>query len=133
MYQGKYSVQRKKPRHKWNLRRLRVPLILVALLLLTLLVAGILHRQENSKIEGCWRYEQQNAEFRFDGRGKGSFRQPDLELTFSYRVRGNSLQIDYDRPDAATGSYTYYLNGTRLRLIAGEGTNGGTFYLTRVA
>lgn len=132
MYRGKYTAQKKKPELKLNIRQLRVPLVLVALLLLTLLGAGLLHRQENSKIEGRWRYEQQNAEFLFDGRGKGSFHQPDLDLTFSYRVRGNSLQIMYDRSDVATGSYTYYLNGTRLRLIGGEGTNGGNFYLSRV-
>lgn len=106
---------------------------LVALAILILIIVLIVKGCSGSSdaLAGKWDVDGTTF-YEFDGDGAGTMILPNTTYEFSYKVKDDQLQIDYEDVSLTDGTYTFTVEDSKLTLIGGEGTVGGTYTLTKV-
>jgi len=85
---------------------------------------------DEEKLIGTWVYDD-GTEYRFAQDGTGGMTVGSYEYKFTYDTSDNNLKILYDNSEVHDSEYTYSLEGDKLKLIGGEGTAGGEYYLEK--
>ena len=80
---------------------------------------------------GTWIYDDYTC-YVFEESGYGELLADDLSYEYSYKMKGEKLEIDFKEDIIRDCNYTFSVNGSKLTLIGGTGTNGGTYTLSRV-
>lgn len=102
--------------------------IVIIVLAIILLTKGC--SAENDLI-GKWDNEGiLNYQFNDDGTGALLF--PTESYEFTYKIRRNSVSIDYENEELKDVTFTFEINGEKLTLVGGENSIGGTYELTRI-
>ncbi len=130
-YTDDYRPRRNKAyyRKKRRIRRLIIITVITAILLLGL-ITFLLFRSQNGVMKGTWVYDQY-TKYEFDGKENGCMCLEELHYEFTYSVKGDTLKMDFEDPSVHDCEYTFTIDSDRLTLVGGEGTNGGTYQLTK--
>ena len=84
----------------------------------------------NQKLVGTWKYDQY-TEYEFLKDGKGCLCVDDVHYEYTYETKTKKLSIDFSEDIVRDCEYTFKIQGNKLTLIGGEGTDGGTYELTK--
>jgi len=128
--QGRYEARKPVKRKKKN----KLLLLVSALLAVILIVVIILQMlpKNDSKLLGVWQYDEY-TQYEFNEDGKGCLCADDVHYEYEYKVTNGKLEIDFTEDIVRDCNYTYVVEGNKLTLTGGEGTDGGTYELTKVS
>lgn len=134
-YTGRYSKQgavKSKSGKTKKINPLFVAVIVLAVVLVGLiifLIAGP-SRQSNTLI-GVWKYDQY-TEYEFYENGKGCLCVDDVHYEYEYKISGDKLKLDFTEDVVRDCEYTFTVENNNLTLIGGDGTDQGTYQLTKL-
>lgn len=97
---------------------------------ISILWIGYLGKGKN-KLVGTWIYDDYTC-YVFEESGHGELLADDLSYEYSYKMKGKKLEIDFTEDIIRDCNYTFSVDGSKLTLIGGTGTDGGTYTLIRV-
>ena len=125
-------LRRKRKRHRQIMIQ-RGVLVGAAWAILIIIVVLILKGCSGGidALAGKWNFDG-STYYEFDGDGAGTMTLPNKTYEFSYKVKDNQMRIDYEDASLTDGTYTFSVEDSKLTLIGGEGTVGGTYELTKV-
>lgn len=134
---GRYLSEAERLRRK-KIRRRQIMIqrsilasVLLAILILIIVLIFKGCSGDSDVIAGKWDVDGTTF-YEFDGDGKGALILPSKTYEFSYKINEDQLHIDYKDKSVHDGSYTFTVEDSKLTLIGGEGTVGGTYELTKV-
>ncbi len=84
----------------------------------------------NQKLVGKWKYDQY-TEYEFLKDGKGCLSVDDVRYEYTYETKAKKLSMDFEKDIVTDCEYSFEINGNKLTLVGGEGTDGGTYELTK--
>ena len=126
-YTPRHGAKKRRDADPDRARRRKKGWVFAALIALTavlavsiLFLSGVFgdNKQAMRDLQGKWEMEGYTV-YEFDGSGSGRMHTDIGSYTFSYRVRGGKLYIDYDDASAEDRSYGYSLSGSTLMLNRG--------------
>jgi len=129
-YEGHYS--RKKPtkrKYKRNKKMFLIVIILLVIIVATISIF-VFGGSSNSELLGVWRYDQY-TEYEFSEKGQGCLCVDDVHYEYRYKVSGNTIKLDFVDDVVRDCEYTFSVEGKSLTLIGGEGTDKGTYKLSK--
>ena len=80
---------------------------------------------------GTWQYNQ-HTKYVFSADGSGFLCADDVEFTYQYITKGNTLKLDFTEDVVQDCEYIYSIQAGTLTLSGGEGTDHGVYQLTKV-
>lgn len=116
-----------------QVRRQKNIMIISAVMLLIVifaLIIGLKSCGTNPKLIGLWKLDD-TASYQFEKDGTGSMILSNSRYEFTFKIKGDSLYMDYEEEFLMDGSYFFQIEGDTLVLIGGEGTSGDTYELKR--
>lgn len=122
---------RKLKQKKRRQKRKFILTVVIVILLVTLL--GLLFSSIKSNlavIKGTWIYDSYTS-YEFDGEGNGCMCLEEIRYNYTYKIKGDILSIDFKDDSLRDCSYTFQIDGSKLTLVGGEGTVGGTYDLNK--
>ena len=69
--------------------------------------------------------------YQFDGKGNGALKLPDNTYSFTYKMKDNSLSIDFESESARDITYTFTVENEKLLLVSTEKDKEITYELTK--
>ena len=84
----------------------------------------------SSPLEGVWVYDE-STKYEFDKDGRGAMFIGKTEYSYSFKIKGSKLRIDFDNDAVHDATYDFSVKGDKLTLVGGEGTIGGEYELTK--
>ena len=69
--------------------------------------------------------------YQFDGKGNGALKLPDNTYSFTYKMKDNSLSIDFESESARDITYTFTVKNEKLLLVSTEKDKEITYELTK--
>lgn len=106
----------------------------VALLILTAILASVFLGCSKDAIDanllGTWRYNEY-TEYVFSADGSGYLCADDVHYEYRYQTIGDTLKLDFTEDVVQDCKYTYSITDGALTLVGGEGTDRGTYQLTK--
>jgi len=103
-------------------------------LLIVLLFRSCGMKEKLQELEGDWHYDAYTR-YEFDGKGNGGmFYGEDKALSYSYKIKGETLCLDFELEYVNDCQYDYSIEGDTLILIGGKGTAepGREYELTKM-
>ena len=92
---------------------------------------GAIVTQKESLL-GIWQYDD-GTRYEFNSDMTGGMYVGDYKYEYLYKVDKNVITIEFANEEVHDAEYSYELNDGKLRLIGGEGTVGGEYYLDKVS
>lgn len=123
--------RRKKRQQRLMIQRGIIGLVALGILILIIVLICKGCSGSSDFLAGKWDVDG-TTYYEFDGDGAGTMILPNTTYEFSYKVKDDQLQIDYEDVSLTDGTYTFTVEDSKLTLIGGEGTVGGTYTLTKV-
>ena len=77
---------------------------------------------------GTWDYDTVTV-YRFDKNGKGELILPNSTFAFTYKIKDDTLTIDFESENATDSTYTYTVTKDTLTLVSEDGR---TFAMKKV-
>lgn len=112
-------------------KKLIVKLSLILILVVVFLLIICLPKKDLS-IVGTWQYNEY-TQYEFYEDGKGCLNVDDVRYEYVYKATGRTLKVDFTQNIVRDCEYSYSISGSTLTLIGGEGTDGGTYTLTKLS
>ena len=104
-------------------------LVVVAVVVLIIAFGG----NKNSDIlVGTWKYDQY-TEYEFSGDGTGCLCVDDVHYEYKYKISRDNLELDFVQDIVRDCEYTFSVDGKKLTLVGGEGTDKGTYKLSKIS
>lgn len=125
-------LHRKRKRHRQIMIQRGVltgAVLAILILIIVLIVKGC--SGGTDALAGKWNFDG-STYYEFDGDGAGTMILPNTTYEFSYKLKDDQLKIDYKDSSLTDGTYTFIVEDSKLTLIGGEGTVGGTYELIRI-
>ncbi len=122
----------KKRAARWKNRRNRKALLSVSVIIIAIVVIVICFskKTDNNELIGKWSYNQYTA-YEFSVNGHGYLCVDDVRYEYKYAISQQTLKLDFVEDIVKDCEYTFAIEGNLLTLIGGEGTDQGTYTLTR--
>ena len=79
---------------------------------------------------GSWVYDEQ-TEYVFETNNRGKLLADDVSYAYIYRINGDKLILDFTENVVRNCEYTFSVDGAKLTLKGGTGTDGGTYSLNK--
>ena len=86
----------------------------------------------DSELMGVWQYNKY-TKYEFYEDGKGCLRADDVQYKYEYKVKNGKWVIDFTEDIVRDCDYSYSMDRNKWTLIGGEGTDGGTYVLSKVS
>ena len=95
-------------------------------------IFGLNKKSDNfaEKLEGLWIFDSVTS-YEFDLENNGILHVSDKEFSFTYKVTGTELQIDFADEIVEDCVYDISIEGEMLYMEGKEGTSGGTYELMK--
>lgn len=120
----------RKSRNANNRKRIRVVACATfAAIILTVLIV-VLCTSGTDVLKGTWDLDGITV-YRFNGKGAGSLDLPSDSYAFTYKIKDNTLTIDFKSDAAKDKTYTFTTDENRLTLTDSEGDAAKAFELTK--
>lgn len=81
-------------------------------------------------LNGTWNLDGITV-YQFDGKGNGALKLPDNTYSFTYKMKDNSLSIDFESESARDITYTFTVKNEKLLLVSTEKDKEITYELTK--
>lgn len=104
--------------------------VLAIILLVVLFIVIAKSCSSGDLLIGTWDLDGITA-YQFDGNGNGSLNLPDNSYSFTYKIKDNSLSIDFESEAARDVSYTFTVREEKLLLVSVEKGKEITYELTK--
>ncbi len=115
---------------KRRIRKLPFVILALVLLLCIFLIVFLTTVAPKLKISGEWKYKDDTV-YTFKIIGGGSLHTMNNDYPFDYKIKNNTVIIDFESDDAKDCKYEYKVENDKLILEGKEGTVGGTYELTK--
>lgn len=129
--QGRYVAKKPVKRKRRNNKPLLLAAAVVAVVLIVVIIAVSLPKNDSALL-GVWQYDKY-TQYEFNEDGKGCLCADDVHYEYQYKVRNSKLEIDFIEDIVRDCNYKYSIDANKLTLTGGEGTDGGTYKLTKVS
>lgn len=77
---------------------------------------------DGNSIIGTFLYETNKTKYSFKENGTGSMSSDNFNYEYTYKIEGNTLNIDFVKDEVHDVAYSFELNNGILKLISKEGT-----------
>lgn len=112
--------------------------ILLVTLCLVMMFTFVACKVKNELI-GTWEYNH-DTKYAFEEDGKGSLtvvqtnngKTENKTYDYTFKINGNQVSIDFEANIVQDCVYTFTVEGDKLTFVGGEGTDKGTYELSRV-
>ena len=132
-YRNEQTADKKKYPKKRR-RRLRKGTVLIAAIIVIVVAVVILITNKSGKktnaLIGTWRYDE-HTQYVFEKDGTGKLLADDVTYTYAYSVDGKKLTLDFTDDIVLDCDYTFSVKKSTLKLVGGNGTDGGSYQLTK--
>ena len=132
-YAGRYSKQVPARRKRRKVNPLFIAVVALAAILIGLIIFLIIgsNKQDNALV-GTWKYDQY-TEYEFYDNGKGCLCVDDVHYEYKYKISGDKLTLDFTEDVVRDCEYTFTVDDKGLTLVGGEGTDKGTYQLSKIS
>lgn len=114
------QMRRKAEREKQRRRR-QIIMNTAAVAVIALFIFGIIllfkSCSTDHSIVGTWDYDTVTI-YRFDKNGKGELILPNSTFAFTYKIKDDTLTIDFESENATDSTYTFSVTDDKLTLTA---------------
>lgn len=107
-----------------------VSFIALAAIILAIVLIAVFGNSGSDVLKGTWDLDGVTV-YRFDGKGAGSLDLPSGSYAFTYKIKDNTLTIDFKSEAARDKTYTFTTDESRLTLTDTEGDAAKAFELTK--
>lgn len=104
----------------------------IALCLIFILSLCACSAKIDDKLVGTWKYDE-HIQYEFSAEGEGCICQDDSHFVYTYKANGKKLQLFFESNALVNSVYTYTIVENELTIVGGEGTDGGTYKLTKIS
>ena len=113
-------------------RLLGISATVLAIILLAVLIILIAKSCSTSEdlLSGTWNLDGITV-YQFDGKGNGSLNLPVNTYSFTYKIKDNSLSIDFESESARDITYIFTVEDKKLLLVSVEKDKEITYELTK--
>ena len=130
---GRYMAKQPSRKKRKNNRKKATILVasIIAVVLLVVIVCALLPKTD-SELIGVWQYNEY-TKYEFFEDGKGCLCADDVHYEYEYKISNGTLKLDFVEDVVRDCDYSYSIDGKKLTLTGGEGTDGGTYELNKVS
>ena len=107
-----------------------VSFIALAAIILAIVLIAVFGSSGSDVLKGTWDLDGVTV-YRFDGKGAGSLDLPSDSYAFTYKIKDNTLTVDFKSETARDKTYTFTTDESRLTLTDTEGDAAKAFELTK--
>lgn len=107
-----------------------VSFIALAAIIMAIVLIAVFGNSGSDILKGTWDLDGVTV-YRFDGKGAGSLDLPSDSYAFTYKIKDNTLTIDFKSEAARDKTYTFTTDESRLTLTDTEGDAAKAFELTK--
>lgn len=130
-YAGEHTVSNRKWRRKRKSGKWIAWVVLLGAIISVAVICTVLHFTKNEKLlVGTWVYDE-HTQYVFETNSRGKLLADDVSYAYVYRINGDKLILDFTENVVRNCEYTFSLDGAKLSLKGGTGTDGGTYSLNK--
>ena len=107
-----------------------VSFIALAAIILAIVLIAVFGNSGRVILKGTWDLDGVTV-YRFDGKGTGSLDLPSDSYAFTYKIKDNTLTINFKSEAAQDKTYTFTTDEKNLKLTDTEGDAAKAFELTK--
>ena len=107
-----------------------VSFIALAAIILAIVLIAVFGNSGSDVLKGTWDLDGVTV-YRFDGKGAGSLELPSDSYAFTYKIKDNTLTINFKSEAAQDKTYTFTTDEKNLKLTDTEGDAAKAFELTK--
>lgn len=127
-YSRRNAIRKRQQR---NQRILLVVAILVIIAIIVSLIV-LLSPKKDKDLIGTWQYNEY-TKYEFYDNGQGCLCADDVHYKYEYKLSGDTLKLDFAEDIVRDCEYLYAVENKTLTLTGGEGTDGGTYTLSKTS
>ncbi len=86
---------------------------------------------KNNEIIGTWLYDEYN-QYTFNSDGTGYLMADDVRYDYSFSLDNGKLVLDFYKDIVKDCEYEYSITASELSIIGGNGTDGGSYSLSKI-
>ena len=128
-YERRSPKKRKRRNNKTMILLIATVLVVVAVIILIIAFGG---NKNNDILVGTWKYDQY-TEYEFNDNGVGYLCVDDVRYEYKYKISGDKLKLDFTEDIVRDCEYTFTVEEKNLTLVGGEGTDKGTYKLSKIS
>ena len=130
-YAGEHTISNRKRRRKRKSGKWIAWVVLLGAIVSVAVICTVLHfsRNENPLV-GTWVYDE-HTQYVFETNSRGKLLADDVSYAYIYRINGDKLILDFTENVVRDCEYTFSVDGAKLTLKGGTGTDGGTYSLNK--
>ena len=132
-YTRQHITQKRRKAKKCKQHRLLgISAAVLAITLLAILIIAVAKSCSigTDVLSGTWDLDGITV-YQFNGKGNGSLKLPDSTYSFTYKMKDNSLSIDFESESARDITYTFTVENEKLLLVSIEKGKEITYELTK--
>lgn len=133
----KYNGDAKKRRKKNKSQQITLlsVFILVIVIIISFLIKGLIKNGKSDTVNsnpliGTWVYDEY-TKYIFDNSGNGELQLDDVAYKYTYKIEDDKLIMDFEKSFIRDCDYTFTVDGKKLTLKGGNGTDGKTYNLKK--
>ena len=128
-YERRTPKKRKRRNNKTTIIMIAAVLVVIAVVIALIAFGG---NKNNDVLVGTWRYDQYTA-YEFSDDGTGCLCVDDVHYEYKYKISGDKLELDFIEDVVRDCEYTFTVEENNLTFVGGEGTDKGTYKLSKVS
>ena len=128
---SKHTSARKRRRKRSNIGKKTALIITITVIVAAVIILiGMQIGKKPNELVGTWVYDE-HTQYVFETNNRGKLLADDVSYAYIYRINGDKLILDFTENVVRDCEYTFSVDGAKLTLKGGTGTDGGTYSLNK--